>query len=365
MKKKSLLYIILAVVAVVLIAISVVAVTVICDINGSSRNGDVCRVTIPQGSTVSSIANILEDAGAVDSALSFRIYTKFAKTGANYRYGSYEFKNNVGFAEIAKILSTQGQRALSVKVTIPEGTGIYDFVKDVNGKDVTVPGIATLLSRAGVCDTESFFEALSEISLEGKLLENANSEKAYCALEGYLFPDTYEFYYGDDNKKYAKLAIEKMIDRAEAVITDEMYKRANYMGYTINDILTMASIIQMESGQNGNEMPNVAAVFYNRLNNPDKFTTLGSSPTCYYGSFNPNDDDRYDTYKIKGLPPGPLCSPGEAAIKAALYPTENTPYFYFVTDKNGKFYYHKTGAEQNATINRLQQEGNWIYEYFK
>lgn len=365
MKKKSLLYIILAVFAVIIITALAVVLSYLSDYNGSSRDADICRITIPQGSTVTQIAEILEENGAIDSALHFRIYSKLSGAQANYRYGSYEFKKDIGFEEIAKILSTQGQKALSVKVTIPEGTSIYDYTKDVNGKDVTVPGIATLLSKAGICDKETFFEALSEVSLDSKLLKNVNEDKAYCALEGYLFPDTYEFYFGEDTKKYAKLAIEKMIKRTEEILGDEMYKRAEDMGYSINEILTMASIIQMESGQSSKEMANVAAVFYNRLNNPSKFPTLGSSPTCYYGSFNPDDDDRYDTYKIKGLPPGPLCSPGAAAIKAALYPTENTPYFYFVTDKNGKFYYHKTSTEQSATIKRLQQEGNWIYEYFK
>lgn len=364
MLKKNLKFIIFGAIAVILVAVIIVTVAVVSDYNGSSRNGDICKITIPQGSSVSAIANILEENGAIDSALAFRIYSKLAGTESKYRFGSYEFKNDIGFEEIAKLLATKGQKAETKKVTIPEGTGIYDYTKNVNKKNVTVPGIATLLQKAGVCDKESFFEALKEIELEGKLLENANNEKAYIALEGYLFPDTYEFYVGEDNKKYAKLAIEKMIKKAESVITDDMYKRADELGLTMNEVLTMASIVQMESGQSAKEMANVAGVFYNRLNNPDKFSTLGSSPTCYYGTFNPNDDDRYDTYKAKGLPPGPLCSPGVSAIKAALYPTENTPYFYFVTDKNGKFYYHKTSAEQSATIKRLQNEGNWIYEYF-
>lgn len=142
-----------------------------------------------------------------------------------------------------------------------------------------------------------------------------------------------------------------------------MYKRADELGYSMNEILTMASIIQMESGQNTDEMKNVAAVFYNRLNSKD-FGTLGSSPTCYYGDSFKNDDGRYNTYDVKGLPPGPLCSPGIDAIKAALYPTENSPYYYFVTDSDGNFYYHKTDAEQQKTINSLQQGNKWIYEYF-
>lgn len=362
-KKHTLLWVVLGIIAALIIAVVIVVSTAVADYKGTSRNGDICEVIIPEGAAVSTIASLLEDAGAIDNALLFRIYSRLADTETLYQYGTYEFKNDIGFEAIANLLITQGTKAKTKTVVIPEGTGINDYTKDVNGKDVTVPGIATLLEKAGVCTKEDFFAALDEVALDSRLLKNANKDKAYEALEGYLFPDTYEFYF-HDSKECARLAIERMIARSEERITDEMYDRAEKMGCTMNEILTMASIIQMESGQNGDEMANVAAVFYNRLKS-DAFPTLGSSPTCYYGSFNPDDDDRYDTYKIKGLPPGPLCSSGIEAINAALYPSENFNYYYFVTDSKGKFYYHKTSAEQSATINRLQQEGNWIYEYFK
>ena len=362
MKKNTFLLTVLCVLLVFVVIVVAVLSYAVADYKGTLRNGDVCTVVVPQGAPVSTIAELLEQEGAVNSGLFFRIYSRLAGTETLYQYGTYQFKNNIGFEAIAKTLMTDGSKAATVTVTIPEGTGIYDYTKNVNGKNVTVPGIATILEKAGVCKKADFFAALNEVKLDSKLLSNANKQKAYCVLEGYLFPDTYEFYY-HDSAECAKLAIERMIARSEDVITDKMYARADQMGYTMNQILTMASIIQMESGQNGDEMSNVAAVFYNRLNS-NNFSALGSSPTCYYGTFYENDDDRYDTYKIKGLPPGPLCSPGIEAIKAALYPTENSPYYYFVTDSKGKFYYHKTSAEQSATINRLQQQGNWIYEYF-
>ena len=153
-----------------------------------------------------------------------------------------------------------------------------------------------------------------------------------------------------------------MLEESEKRITDAMFKRAEELGYSMNEILTLASIIQMEAGKNSEEMSGVASVFYNRLNSED-FSTLGSSPTCYYGESFRQDDGRYNTYNVKGLPPGPLCSPGLDAINAALYP-KTSDYFYFVTDSSGKFYYHKTSAEQQVTINKLQQGQQWIYEYF-
>ena len=161
------------------------------------------------------------------------------------------------------------------------------------------------------------------------------------------------------------MVVEKMIKQTESKITDDMYKRAEELGYSMNEILTLASIVQMESGQSIEHMPSVAAVFYNRLDSKD-FSTLGSSPTCYYGESFKNDDGRYDTYKAKGLPPGPLCSPGIDAIKAVLYPANDKEgFYYFVTDKDGNFYFHKTLAEQNATIAKLKQGDNWVYETFE
>lgn len=337
---------------------------------GFGRGKDV-SLDIPYGSTGSQIAQKLEDCGAVKLPTVFRLYAKLKGYDSQFKYGLYNFNTEAGYEELAQMLINQGAKAETVRVTIPEGTGINDYVKNVNGEKVIVPGIATLLEKAGVCTAADFKEALENVKFDSKLLKNADKDKTYYPLEGYLFAETYDFY-SYDSKECAVLAVKKMIAESENRITDDMYKKAEEMGYSINEILTMASIIQMEAGQNitdanrekiGQQMAGVSAVFYNRLNSND-FTTLGSSPTCYYGDSFKNDDGRYNTYDIKGLPPGPMCSPSLEAIQAAFYPMENSPYYYFVTDKYGKFYFHKTLAEQNKTINRLKQEGNWIYEYF-
>lgn len=329
---------------------------------GFGRESKEVTFEVEKGSSTQKIAEALEKAGIVKSPLAFRLYSKIKGYDSQFKYGVYTIKDDCGYGGVVDKLMTEGAVAESVKVTVPEGTGINDYTKNVNGEKVTVKGIATILEEAGVCTQSDFFAALNEVEFESELLKNANVGKAYYALEGYLFPETYQFY-NYDSKECARLAVKRMIAESEKRITAQMLERAKEMGYSMNEILTMASIIQMESGQNTSEMPNVAAVFYNRLKS-DSFATLGSSPTCYYGNSFKNDDGRYDTYKAKGLPPGPLCSPGIEAIKAALYPTEDVPYYYFVTDSKGKFYYHKTLAEQSATINRLQKGDNWVYEYF-
>lgn len=324
--------------------------------------GDNTEMNIEKGTPAATVAEQLKEAGAVKIPVLFRAYSKLKGYDSQFKYGLYAFNTESGYEALAQMLINEGAKAESIKVTIPEGTGINDYTKNVNGENVTVPGIATLLEKAGVCTKSDFISALGDVEYNTQLLKCVNRGKTYYELEGYLFPETYEFF-AFDSKESAKLAVQKMLRESESRITPAMYERANEMGYSMNQILTMASIIQMEAGQSFSEMPNVAAVFYNRLKS-NSFATLGSSPTCYYGKSFKKDDGRYDTYKIKGLPPGPLCSPGIEAVKAALYPTEGNEYYYFVTDSSGKFYYHKTLEEQNKTINSLKNSNNWTYEYF-
>ncbi|MBR6510441.1 MAG: endolytic transglycosylase MltG [Clostridia bacterium] len=345
---------------------------------GFGRGKDT-TMDINRGTPASQIAEQLKDSGAVKIPMLFRVYAKFKGYDNQFKYGLYTFNTESGYEGLCQMLINEGAKAESVEVTIPEGTGINDFTKNVNGEKVTVPGIATILEKAGVCTRAEFLEALEEVKLESKLLKCADDVKTYHTLEGYLFPDTYNFYSFYDGKTCAKLAIERMLQQSEIKITDEMFKRADEMGYSMNEILTMASIVQMEAGINAtteaakerlkDNMKGVASVFYNRLNATETGGTLGSSPTLFYGdSFN-RDDGRYNTQAdnkfsaIKGLPPGPLCSPGIDAINAALYP-KTSDYYYFVTDSSGNFYFHKTMAEQNATIAKLKQGKQWIYEYF-
>lgn len=364
-KGKSLLKNIIWILCIIIVSVGLAATAVIglSDYIGMGfGRGEVVQIDIPMGSSTSAIAQTLEDSGAVKMPMLFRLYSKLKGYEGDYRYGLYTFTNDIGYESIAYMLMNDGAKAESVKVTIPEGTGINDYTKNVNGEDVTVKGIATILEEKGVCSKADFIYALNGVELDTQLLKNCNDGRTYYTLEGYLFPDTYDFY-AYDSAECAKMVVERMINQTESKITEAMYKRADELGYSMNEILTMASIIQMEAGQSTDEMSNVAAVFYNRLNSED-FETLGSSPTCYYGESFKNDDGRYDTYNVKGLPPGPLCSPGIDAINAALYPTQNSDYFYFVTDSDGNFYFHKTMAEQNKTIAKLQQGGKWIYEYF-
>jgi len=356
-KKKTVKTVILSVLCVVLVAALIFGSIVITEIGGGKRKA--VTVNIEKGSSAYQIAEVLEESGAIKSAFLFKAYCKVKGYGQDFKFGSYEIKEKSSYEDIVTILSKQGEASI-VRVTIPEGTGIYDYVKNVNGNNVTIPGVASLLEKAGVCTKDDFFEAVKNTELSGYLLADINKEKAYVALEGYIFPDTYQFY-AYDSRECAKLAVDKMIENMRKKFTTEMVERAQEINMSVNEVLTLASIIQMEAGNAGEAMPKVAAVFYNRMNRGEK---LGSSPTCYYGNAFSGDDGRYDTYKVLGLPPGPMCTVGSAAINAVLYPEKNFEgYFYFVTDSSGKFYFHKTYNQQVNTINRLKRQNKWIYEY--
>ena len=247
----------------------------------------------------------------------------------------------MSYKDIALKLQETGASNKVVQVTIPERSNIDDIMR--------------ILEENGVCTKADFKKAMkngnySDISF----VKDIPTERVYYRFEGYLFPDTYEFY-NFDSEECAELAIRKMLKRTEELLTEEILNQIKADGKTIHDVITMASIVELEASASLDEMPKVAAVFYNRLvwDEPQR---LGSSPTAEY----PYGDGRYDTNKVEGLPPGPLCSPSLAAIKASVYPQENFPYTYFVTDSEMKFYYNETYREHNQTIALLKSQGKWI-----
>ena len=232
-------------------------------------------------------------------------------------------------------------------MTIPEGSDVDD--------------IMALLEKNGVCSESEFKQAMRDGAYGQRFIESIPREKVYYLLEGYLYPDTYKFYLKneDNGVKNAERAINKMLDELDSQLTDEMYAKADAMGYSMHEVLTMASIVELEASGYPDEMSKVAQVFYNRLNWDDaKF--LGSTPTKEY----PHGNGRYDTNAdtgYEGLPPGPLCSPSMDAIRASLYPDTTVEATYFVTDAKMKFYYTNSLSEHDALVRRLKDEGNWIY----
>lgn len=232
----------------------------------------------------------------------------------------------------------------TVTVMFPEGKTVYQ--------------IAQLLEQNGVCSAADFVDAVNQ-SDSAFALPLQGRTRAFL-LEGYVFPDTYEFYKNES----AQTALSRFLNNTERKLTDAYKARAVELGMTMDEVLTLASIIQAEAGIHS-EMKTVSSVLHNRL---DSGMMLQCDVTYYYLERNvmaylcPDgwDDEVYETYaplyytyRFAGLPEGPICNPGVAAIEAALYP-EDTEYLYFVTDKQGAFHYSATFAEHEKVCAAIQ-----------
>ena len=329
--------------------------------------GEEVTVSIQQGSGVSTIANALKEAGVIKFPRLFRWYVGKQGAAAKLQYGEFTLAPGSSYNDLIEVLSEYA-KAESVRLTFPEGT--------------TAIAMARKMEDAGLCTAEEFLKEantgdFSEYKFWQYVPDDKDAPDRFLKCEGYLFPDTYEFYVIDDLKdnpdfdttQYAKQAAEKMYANFESKITRSMYARATELGMTFDQVITLASIIQKE-GTNPDNMENISSVFHNRLEDQYDFPHLQSDTTEYYirdciepgipsGSRDlyQNIIDAYDTYVCDGLPAGPICSPGLEAINAALYPAE-TDYYYFLSSSDGVFYYANTAEkhEQNIIDAALREE---------
>ncbi len=297
------------------------------------------QITVEEGAAVSEIAKDLEEQDVLISRHVFLLYLKLTGKGDNINYGAHDFSTKMGYSEILNSLA-EPAKAEDVTVTIPSGK--------------TVEEILHILDEAGVCSyTQLRTEALNG-TFDSPLVDAIpQTQGMYYSLEGYLFPDTYQFYLNDDPHR----VLQKMIDNLEEKFTPEMREKAKNMGYTTHEFLTLASIVEMESCGYFTEMPKVAAVFQNRLNKwPAGSRFLQSDPTMHY----PYGNGIYNTYKVEGIPAGPMCSITKEALDGTLNYDTSVTAFYFVTDANSAFYYNDTLAGHDSTIADLKQKGIWI-----
>ena len=232
-------------------------------------------------------------------------------------------------------MSWSASSKAKVNVTIPEGytvAQIFQLLEDSN-----VASVADLNEMAA--DHDYAFSFLQDIPLGDP-----------SRLEGYLFPDTYEF----TTPHSALYVINKMLVRFDEVFTDEMRAQVEKSGKTIHEVLTVASLIERET--DGTDQKRIASVIYNRLNDPTAETVgllqIDATLTYINGGRVPVEADKqidspYNTYKYKGLPPGPIASPGLKAIQAAIDP-EKTSYFYYVLGDDNVHHFFKTYSEMQS-----------------
>ena len=334
------------------------------DYTGMAKKSHEADIVIDSTMNVDDIAETLHENGIIEMPWLFKTYINMNDEAEGFLDGEYTVNSTMSYSNIITLLKTVRQYTNTVTVMIPEGYNAQQ--------------IGQLLEENLVCradDFEKYYRSkLEKYDFEEQITV---TENRFYALEGYLFPDTYEFYVIDDlpdkpsmdTSQYAKQAAEKMYSNFQNKITKKMYARAKELGMTFDEVVTLASIIQKEGTKEEN-MANISSVFHNRLENMYEYPHLQSDTTDNYieDVIRPNIPSSslalyenvitaYDTYTCEGLPAGPICSPGLEAINAALYPAE-TDYYYFLSSSDGVFYYASTVEkhEQNIIDAALREE---------
>lgn len=339
------------------VLLAVYSVNGLRDFTGMAKTVREAEVTIDGSMSSDKIVDELYKNGIINMPFLMKTYIKLTDKGEKpFLTGSYKLYSNMSYGSLITTLKTAKTYTDTVKVMIPEG--------------YTAKEIGELLEKNYVCravDFEKCYkEKLNKYDFEEGIEDDPNRLNM---LEGYLFPDTYEFFVIDDLKKnpnfdtssYASIAADKMYKNFESKITKSMKQRMEELGMSLDEVIRLASLICWE-GTNEKNMAGVSSVFHNRLNNAEKFPMLQSDTTYTYidrviipstASLSADKvqaiKDAYDTYTCTGLPVGAICNPGLDAINAALNPTK-TNYYYFLASKDGNFYWAKTYAEHEQNI---------------
>lgn len=274
----------------------------------------------------------LKDAGIITHPLRFKILARIKGDDTRLKAGEYELSPAMTPLEVLDTLVNS--KVVLHRLTVPEG--------------FTIREIAAELQRTGLANAEDFIALAMDSRLAAEL------DIPGSTLEGYLFPDTYFFPKGVTSKTI----VARMVQRFHEQFSPDWHPRARQLDLTIHEVVTLASIIEKETGDSA-ERPTISSVFHNRLK---KKMRLESDPTVIYGieDFDGNITRRhlsartpYNTYMMRGLPPGPIANPGRLAIEAALFP-EQTDYIYFVSKKDGTHYFSTTFDEHNKAVRRYQ-----------
>lgn len=298
-------------------------------------SSDAVLIDIPEGVGISQISVILEEKGVIDHRWAFRAYEKVFRQGT-YHSGVHKFYKGMSYKEALDSLEISVHNA--VMVTIPEG---YE-----------VSQIAQLLEDKEICTKDEFYKATYEDYPDFPYLEDI--KRTENNLEGYLFPDTYEFTRG----QAAKSVVYAMLRNFHTKVYTHYIESGT--SKSLDEVIIMASIIEREAA-NDEERGKISSVFYNRLEIGMK---LQSCATVQYiikerkkilSNSDIKIDSPYNTYMYEGLPVGPIASPGISSVKAAINP-EETDYYYFAATADGsRNVFSKTGEEHMQTVKELQK----------
>jgi UPF0755 protein len=292
------------------------------------------NLEIRRGMGINQVSNLLKEQGIIKCPFLFTSWARLTGRGQRIKAGEYSLSASLAPVDILVILE-EGKTLLH-KVTIPEGYSIKQ--------------IAEVLEIEGLVDKDEFIT----IAHDPGLIERWNIPND--SLEGYLFPDTYHF----TKRVGAKKILTTMLKQFEHNLPDQWRKRATGIGFTLHQIVTLASLIEKEVGVNS-ERPIISAVYHNRLKADIR---LQCDPTVIYAipNFDGNLtkehlrqlDSPYNTYRYSGLPPGPIANPGRASIRAALYP-DDVSFLYFVSRNDGTHQFSNTLRQHNRAVLKYQK----------
>ena len=332
--------------SVIIISISILAAAIILkcakEFLGIGKSDIEIVVDIPMNSSTLDIAEQLYNEGIIADMDLFRLFSKLKGAYGTFIAGTHKVSPKMDYATLVETLQEEAENQReTADVVFPEGITLIDA--------------AERLEEKGVCNAEEFIDAFNTSSFGFDFEEKVKvSAMKFYKMEGYLFPDTYQFYLEEDPRIVAK----KIYKNFEVRITPDLYGRMEDLDMELEEVLTLASIVQAEAA-NTKDMKKVASVFYNRLNNPNEYPLLQSDPTTNYVEdviipYSQVQSEKlniaYDTYKGAGLTPGPICNPGLDAIDAVLYPAE-TDYYYFCSNlETGEFFYAVTLEEHEQNL---------------
>jgi UPF0755 protein len=288
--------------------------------------------SIAPGEAFNQLAARLETEGVITSPFKFKLLARIKGADKKLKSGEYRLSSAMTADQILEVL-TNGKVFL-YRLTIPEG--------------FTARQIAAQIASQGLGNEEAFMGLVTHAQTAHDLGIEAQS------LEGYLFPDTYYF----PKQVTALTIVQKMVERFKEQFKPEWHERARELNMSVHEVVTLASIIEKETGD-PSERPLISSVFHNRLK---KKMRLESDPTVIYGikDFDGNltrshltTPTPYNTYIIKGLPPGPIANPGRAAIAAALYPAQ-TKFLFFVSKQDHTHHFSATIAEHRQAVRKYQ-----------
>lgn len=303
------------------------------------NSGEKVKVEIPMGSSTSEIGQVLEDKGVIKDGRVFRFYVKF-KNESDFQAGKYTFNPTMTLDEIiASLKKGKLVQEAKYKVTIPEGK--------------TIDQLAEIYAKKMPIKKEEFIQKVNDKKYIKKLMDRYPSiltkdilnKKIKHPLEGYLFAATYNYY---DEDPSVDEVITAMLDKTETVVTPYL-KRIKDRKLTLHEAITLASLVENEASSS-KQRKQIASVFYNRM---DEGMKLQTDPTVQYALGKHKSkvllkdleiDSPYNTYKIEGLPVGPISNFSEDSLKAIVHPAK-TDYKYFLHDSKGKIYYAKSYDE--------------------